>query len=695
MKTKHHERRRVSEHDKAAQSIAREELFEILGTLSSPLVICDELGRVRHANPSAIQFLEQRARSAWSDVTSLRLRLDDRETLSAMTLVDTSRRRGGSVKRGDTMEFFLNDIVIEGLELNEEISATIASLESGGFRVVLVEQQTQKRAAISRAFDSLAGVMGSINLFEEVEEVLPLFGSCMEDIFAGSACRIEIWGRDDRAPLGEWERGYRVASGASQGRVSSEGRASTILAKRKQDHVASVQALEVEPPFLWLQSRSGVAIWARMSSGVRCGLQIERREGQGFDAMEREAAQLFTHVMGFFIERLFKLDAGEPMAYLAPVLDQLEAAVALCDARRMIRGCNANFARAFGSTMEAMIGRDVVLGFDASVQGALRTAAARVLSGGEHLEGVLVNVPGYELEVSVRVLPLQGVSDNVGEQSSSQRGFMVLMQPSLASLSDAVDKIERAEHLLQVGQLASGVAHELKNPMTSILNYAEYLLQKYRDQFFEQRDSERLVRIIEGVERMDLFIRDLLLLARPDTEGLEMDEAVDLHRVIRQACYLCEVKIGQYGAEIVFALEAQAALVRGHESELTQVFVNLLSNAAAALQERGSVIKVWTRKDLDAGRLLCGVEDNGCGMDEETLRRIFEPFYTRRRHAGGSGLGLPLVRSIVERHGGTILVTSSPGEGTRVELAFPVTQQKKRDEAHNSSASTRDHDEVM
>jgi signal transduction histidine kinase len=224
--------------------------------------------------------------------------------------------------------------------------------------------------------------------------------------------------------------------------------------------------------------------------------------------------------------------------------------------------------------------------------------------------------------------------------------------------------MQHAEHLLNIGQLASGVAHELKNPLTAILNYADYLLRKYEDQFFEERDRDRLRRIISGVEHIDGFIQDLLVLARPEEDETE---GVDLQNVLQESLMYCEATLTRYMANVKVQVEP-GLRIAGSRAQLKQVFTNLISNAARALPEQGGPI--YLRAHSEGDTVICEVEDGGKGMSGETLERIFEPFYTTRDGDGGTGLGLAIVDNIVRRHQGKIEVLSRLGHGTTFTLRF-------------------------
>ena len=368
-----------------------------------------------------------------------------------------------------------------------------------------------------------------------------------------------------------------------------------------------------------------------------------------------------------FLEEESRQDSPSSRVLLfTPLFDQLEAAIVLCDARRLIRSCNGAFLRLIRQEEGRPEGIDVVTCFDHAHHAALRTAAAAAMSGA--LAGPLE--VAWPLEGSTQPLLLEVRLAPLGAHlRGASRGFIVVAQPSQSNLARLEQRFVQADRLMELGHLATGVAHELKNPLTSILNYADYLLQKYRDHLFEQRDKERLVRIIEGVEQIDHFVRDLLAIARPETSA-EAVAPVQVHEVIRRAGGLCEATFEACGVRLELTFAATHAVVEGIQSQLVQVFVNLLKNAATALPKEGGTITVATHQA--GAHLVVTLKDEGCGMTKEEMDQMFEPFYTTRRATGGTGLGLVLVRSIVTRHHGQIHVQSQPGQGTSLMLRFPL-----------------------
>jgi two-component system sensor histidine kinase HydH len=357
----------------------------------------------------------------------------------------------------------------------------------------------------------------------------------------------------------------------------------------------------------------------------------------------------------FYDDEMDRAAVGRLFASIGWVLSQLPEPAALCDARRVV--CARNDAM---GALGLEVGQDLLDGVEGA--SALREAAARLMSGARGVEPVRVRRGGGEWTVRLVALAEPGVP--------SPHGFLAMVTTADAA-QEAEEKLMRAEQLLELGHLATGVAHELKNPLTSILNYAQYLLRKYQDHLMDARDHERLERIVADVKRIDRFVHELMEIARPSEE---VYRPVELNRVIAEAVGMCsEVLVGRR-AQAVRELGAGEVRVRGSAGELGQVVVNLLQNAVSALPEQGG--KVWLRTRVESGRVALEIEDNGHGMPASVRERIFEPFFTTRRGAGGTGLGMVLVRTLVERHRGQIEVWSEPGQGTRFVLWFPLYGQE-------------------
>ncbi len=227
------------------------------------------------------------------------------------------------------------------------------------------------------------------------------------------------------------------------------------------------------------------------------------------------------------------------------------------------------------------------------------------------------------------------------------------------------------EKLASIGQIAAGVAHEINNPMCFVTANLHDLLDELRvitdlpSELVEFRD-EVLPETVTGVTRVNSIVDDLRRFARGEPEAaISFDLAHELRAAVR-------IARTQLRSQHSLSLEPLPTLpMRGMPRQLGQVMLNLLLNGLQALRERGEVrvsaVVVGTSVQVE-------VADNGLGMSEEARRHLFEPFYTTKT-ATGTGLGLALVRSIVQEHEGTITVDSEPGRGTTFVLTLPLAPQ--------------------
>lgn len=272
-------------------------------------------------------------------------------------------------------------------------------------------------------------------------------------------------------------------------------------------------------------------------------------------------------------------------------------------------------------------------------------------------------------------------------ESSIVERFAQVTSGALArarAFSDAVDanrelrrlqaQVIQAEKLASLGQIVAGVVHELNNPLTSIVAYSDYLLRRSMERGADAEDVERLRRIVEAAERILKFSRDLVAYARPSSE---VAGPVHLHEVIDKALVFCEHEFGERGVSIERRLGADLPPVLGIAGQLTQVFVNLFTNASHAMHGGGGRLRVESRAEIETECVVVEVSDDGVGIDPNDLCRIFEPFFTTKTDGRGTGLGLSIVRDIVDAHGGRLVCRSEPGNGATFVLTLPAVPSKK------------------
>ena len=228
-------------------------------------------------------------------------------------------------------------------------------------------------------------------------------------------------------------------------------------------------------------------------------------------------------------------------------------------------------------------------------------------------------------------------------------------------------QVIQAEKLATLGQMAAGVVHELGNPLTAITVYADYLVKKLERGPLDGSDGEKLRRILDGAERILNFSRSLVQYAAPTPE---QPGPVVLNDAVRQALFFCEHVLGD-GVRLEVDLADGLPGLVGVRGQVTQVVINLVTNAVHALPAGRGRLRVATSQ-APSGEVALTVEDDGCGIAADDHERIFEPFYTTKTDGKGSGLGLSIVRSIVERHRGRVVFDSLPGRGTIFTVTFPA-----------------------
>lgn len=237
-----------------------------------------------------------------------------------------------------------------------------------------------------------------------------------------------------------------------------------------------------------------------------------------------------------------------------------------------------------------------------------------------------------------------------------------------ARLQDFDAKFVHTTRLASFGQIAADIVHELNSPLTSVLAYSDYLHQKGLRSGADPADIERLGRLHQAAERIHGFTRDLLAYARPRHA---MPTAVAIHDVIEQALVFCDYVLDDFDV-IVERAFGEVPAVRGIPDQLTQIFVNLFTNAAHAMREHGGRLTIQTGVVPGQSKVRVGVEDEGHGIAPEHLEKIFEPYFTTKPEGMGTGLGLSIVRSIVTAHGGEIRAYARTNQGAVFEVDLPM-----------------------
>jgi signal transduction histidine kinase len=230
------------------------------------------------------------------------------------------------------------------------------------------------------------------------------------------------------------------------------------------------------------------------------------------------------------------------------------------------------------------------------------------------------------------------------------------------------EQMAQADRLASIGQLSSGVAHEINNPLGVILGYTQLMLRS------EPGDSERfkdLKTIEKHVRHCKSIVEDLLNFAR---RSEPKKEKVDIHKTIEEVLGFIGQNIGSSRIEFQTDFDRSIPPVVVDDKKIKQVLINLLMNARHAVGNKGTIRVSTIRRDAD-GKLEIQVTDNGHGIEEKHLKHIFDPFFTTKPTGEGTGLGLSVSYGIVKKHGGEIRVKSKPGEGSTFTVVLPAREK--------------------
>jgi PAS domain S-box-containing protein len=349
---------------------------------------------------------------------------------------------------------------------------------------------------------------------------------------------------------------------------------------------------------------------------------------------------------------------AELRSYFENLIEHANALVVGVDRHRKVLVWNGAVARATGFSQAEVVGWPVDGRVVEGARPRLEAMLATTLRG-EPVDGLelpLARAEGGEVRVAFNVAP---VRDDAGQV----QGVVAIGQDQ-TRLRNLQAAAEQTEKLAGLGRLTAGIVHELNNPLVAVTMFSDSLYAKWGAGGGDAGDVEKIKAIRDAGQRIQKLTRDLTAYARP---GTGRSEALELAPLVDQAALICKPALKEVDAVVQRSFQ-DLPLVPGNRSALTQVFVNLISNAAQAIARGGTILL-----GLEAAGALVRVivADDGEGMTEEVRHHLFEPFFTTRP-GRGVGLGLATVKEILERHGASVAVESAPGKGTRVTVTLPA-----------------------
>jgi signal transduction histidine kinase len=226
------------------------------------------------------------------------------------------------------------------------------------------------------------------------------------------------------------------------------------------------------------------------------------------------------------------------------------------------------------------------------------------------------------------------------------------------------DKLIQSEKLAAVGQLAAGIAHEIRNPLTSIKMIVQLLGRRLKE---DEAGRESVQAVLDEINRLEIIINGLLDLTRPMELELKPTNVAD---VVNDVLKFMEPDIRHRKIELINQVDKELPEAMLDVDRVKQVFMNVILNSMQAMPEGGELI-INCYRDSESGAVQVDISDTGIGMSQGVLENAFEPFFSAR--SDGTGLGLANVKKIMELHGGNIRIESEEGQGTKVTVKFEVS----------------------
>lgn len=252
---------------------------------------------------------------------------------------------------------------------------------------------------------------------------------------------------------------------------------------------------------------------------------------------------------------------------------------------------------------------------------------------------------------------IDGVGTPVFNSNGEMEHFIVVGR-DITEKRRAEEHLAKTEKLAIVGELAAGVAHEIRNPLTSIKGFIQLFQQgMHKPEYFNV--------IFDEFQRLEDILQEFLNLAKPQTSQLKKN---DLNSILQDVTTLFQSESHLKNVQIYQKNDVTLPQIICDRNQVKQVFINLIRNSMEAIVHEG-IIKI--AGSIEKENVLIKIIDNGIGISEERLKRLGEPFYSNKEK--GTGLGLMLCFRIIRQHNGTIFVKSTENQGTTVEVRFPIT----------------------
>jgi len=343
----------------------------------------------------------------------------------------------------------------------------------------------------------------------------------------------------------------------------------------------------------------------------------------------------------------------------AGIINRATDAIVTINEDHIIIGYNYGAEQMFGYTREEALGQDLNILIPPPYKEEHRDYVRRYVATGEarligkHARLTALRRDGREFPMSIS-FSVAEIRDNL---------YFTGIIRDITEYKEMEERVLQTERLAAVGRMAAGVAHEVRNPLSSIKGLALLLKGKFAP---DSRESETANLLIQEVERMNRTVSELLSFARP--APLHVQEVL-LRELLTDTLRLIASDTENSGIVTRLQMAEDLLPVAGDPDRLNQVFLNLLLNAVQSMAQGGELM-ASAQNNREEGTVVISIRDIGCGIARENLSQLFYPYFTTK--TGGTGIGLAISQKIISDHKGTIRIDSALGQGTTVIVELPA-----------------------
>ena len=310
-------------------------------------------------------------------------------------------------------------------------------------------------------------------------------------------------------------------------------------------------------------------------------------------------------------------------------------------------------AQPSGSTVNGEFAMGVMINFEEAIAPSREAAEAILICGGLAIIGVL------------GLLFLLLFMSRANASSSEEVNVLKKKNEALEEINRKMQALTHHQRLETIGTMTASIAHDFNNLLTPIMGYSIMTMEMLPPDATDLQ--ENLLEVYNASVKAKDIVTRLSELSKKGSEEKYSD--VDIDETIQSALKVT-LPAKPKNVEVKARFGGEGTMIRADRTQISQLVMNIVLNAYDAMREKGGTIMVSTRRAGD--EILMRFKDTGCGMDAETVTKIFDPFYTTKESGKGTGLGLAIVAQIVETHGGRIYVDTEPGKGTEFRISLPV-----------------------